>query len=58
MYRGDEFRSTFPYLDMGDTPLGCVDPDGGVILADKALRAVQVRDCHKLIKGFVETFFK
>ena len=32
----------FPYLRLGEDGHGCYDPDGGILLADKALRAIQV----------------
>ena len=32
----------FPYLRLGEEGHGCYDPDGGILLADKALRAIQV----------------
>ena len=31
------------FLRLPETAVGCVDPTGGVIMADKALRCVQVR---------------
>ena len=42
VYEGKEFSSKFPYLRMGDAGTGCLDPTAGVIMADKAVRAVQV----------------
>ena len=36
----------FPYLRLGEDGHGCYDPDGGILLADKALRAIQVRRCR------------
>ena len=42
VYEGKEFSSKFPYLRMGNTGAGCLDPTAGVIMADKAVRAVQV----------------
>ena len=35
----------FPYLRLGEDGHGCYDPDGGILLADKALRAIQVWRC-------------
>ena len=34
-------KAKYPYLRMGEDGYGCVDPSGGILLADKALRAVQ-----------------
>jgi hypothetical protein len=35
--RGNSFVKRF-----GEDAIGCLDPSGGIIMADKALRAVQV----------------
>ena len=34
-------KAKYPYLRLGEDGYGCVDPSGGILLADKALRAVQ-----------------
>ena len=39
-----DFQDKFPYLRLGPDGHGCYDPDGGILLADKALRAIQVRN--------------
>ena len=36
-----DFRDKFPYLRLGPDGHGCYDPEGGILLADKALRAIQ-----------------
>jgi hypothetical protein len=36
--RGSSFVKRF-----GEDAIGCLDPSGGIIMADKALRAVQVK---------------
>jgi len=40
VHRGEQFKETFPYLTFDDSVTGVVDPEAGVILADKALAAV------------------
>jgi len=55
VFRGKEFHQKFPYLKVGDTIEGCYDPSGGVLMADKALRAVQdlaVKYGAKIVDGF------
>ena len=42
VYKGRQFQEKFPCLNIEDTITGCYDPTGGVLLADKALRAIQV----------------
>ena len=41
LYYGEDFQAKFPYLKMGEDGYGCVDPSGGILMADKALRAIQ-----------------
>ena len=50
LYKGQDFHQKFPYLKLQDSVEACYDPTGGVLLADKALRAVQVRLPGDLIK--------
>ena len=45
-----DFQDKFPYLRLGPDGHGCYDPDGGILLADKALRAIQVRNYCNLPK--------
>jgi len=40
VHRGEQFNKSFPYLTFDDSVTGVVDPEAGVILADKALAAV------------------
>ena len=42
LYQGKDFHDKFPYLNFGEGVRACFDPSGGVVMADKALRAVQV----------------
>ena len=48
VYKGQDFQQKFPYLTLEDSVEGCFDPTGGVLMADKALRAVQVRESEKV----------
>jgi len=55
VFDGKDFETKFPYLNLEDTIKGCYDPTGGVLLADKALRAVQdlaVKYGAKILDGF------
>jgi len=55
VYKGKQFQDKFPYLNIEDTVTGCYDPTGGVLLADKALRAIQdlaVKYGAKIVDGF------
>ncbi len=36
-------RGNFLVKRFGEDAIGCLDPSGGIIMADKALRAVQVK---------------
>jgi len=40
VHRGEQFNKSFPYLTFDESVTGVVDPEAGVILADKALAAV------------------
>lgn len=40
LFSPEEMLTEYPNLKMGPTVWGCLDPSGGVILADKALNAV------------------
>ena len=42
LYYGKDFQDKFPYLNFGSDGYGCYDPSGGILMADKALRAIQV----------------
>lgn len=55
VYKGQDFQQKFPYLTLEDSVEGCFDPTGGVLMADKALRAVQdlaVGYGAKIVDGF------
>ena len=40
MFEGNQFCQKFPFLRFRDPVVGVVDPGAGVIMADKALRAI------------------
>jgi len=40
VHKGDQFKKSFPYLNFSEPVTGVVDPEAGVIMADKALAAV------------------
>ena len=42
LYYGDEFYQKYPYLKLGPNAYGCFDPTGGILMADKALKALTV----------------
>ena len=42
LYYGDEFSQKYPYLKLGPDAYGCFDPTGGILMADKALKALMV----------------
>jgi hypothetical protein len=48
IYKGHDFHQKFPYLKLQDSVESCFDPTGGVLMADKALRAVQVRKSEQI----------
>jgi len=41
VFHGEAFHQRYPYLRMDDSVEGCFDPTGGVLMADKALKAIQ-----------------
>ena len=43
VFHGEAFPQRYPSLRMDDSVEGCFDPTGGVLMADKALKAIQVR---------------
>jgi len=55
LYYGKDFQDKFPYLNFGSDGYGCYDPSGGILMADKALRAIQdlaVKMGATLVDGF------
>ena len=48
LYYGKDFQEKFPYLNFGIAGYGCYDPSGGILMADKALRSIQVNCMSKL----------
>merc|ERR1712045_750496 len=55
LYYGEDFKAKYPYLRMGEEGYGCLDPSGGILMADKALRAVQdlaVKFGARILDGF------
>ncbi|XP_023337941.1 peroxisomal sarcosine oxidase [Eurytemora carolleeae] len=41
VYNSKQLREKFPCVRLGKSALGCYDPSGGVIFADKALKCIQ-----------------
>ena len=55
LFYGQQFQQAFPSLKLGSEGFGCYDPSGGILMADKALRAIQdlaVKMGAKIIDGF------
>jgi len=41
VYSGEELSKNYPYIRLGSKGVGCYDPSGGVLMADKALKCLQ-----------------
>ena len=55
LFHGQHFKQSFPSLRLGEEGFGCYDPSGGILMADKSLRAVldlAVKFGAKIIDGF------
>ena len=52
-----ELKERYPCLNMGDSVKGCLDPQAGLIMADKALKVLWVNElkvpssCIKIVQN-------
>ena len=42
LFNNEEMKQKYPYLKLGNEAYACYDPTGGILMADKALKALQV----------------
>jgi len=41
LFNNEEMKQKYPYLKLGNEAYACYDPTGGILMADKALKALQ-----------------
>ena len=42
LFNTEEMKKKYPYLKLGNEAYACYDPAGGILMADKALKALKV----------------